>query len=98
MLRPYPKPMGGYLVPILSRQSVPTFSPAAGVLKEGDPASSLLSESCMFSPTALNVERFWPVCLSSQVSSLPLGPKPLKFLGTKLPRAEGARNRRCQGC
>jgi hypothetical protein len=67
---------------------------AAGALKEGDPAPSLLSESCMFSPTALNVERFWPVCLSSQVSSCP---KPLKFLGTELPRAEGARNRSAKG-
>ena len=32
-------------------------------------APSLLPKSCMFSPTTRNLERFWPVCLSSQVSS-----------------------------
>ena len=45
------------------------FWAAAGALKEGDPASSLLPKSCMFSSTTRNLERFWPLCLSPEVSS-----------------------------
>src|SRR6516164_436093 len=45
------------------------FWAAAGASREGEAARSLSPKSCRFSATTRSRGRFWPLCLSSQLSS-----------------------------